>query len=79
MAVTLMTPIELANRLGVTRLTIYRWIKSGRLRTVQIGGKHNSIRIPIDEKELEYGYHQTRAMGGMPDQKALGQTEDQGD
>ena len=33
---------EVAEMLGVTRVTVYRWIKEGKLKSVKIGG---SVRI----------------------------------
>lgn len=35
----LMSPQAVADRLGVARVTVYQWIRRGRLRAVRIGGK----------------------------------------
>ena len=36
------SPITVAKMLEVSRLTVYRWIKSGKLKAVKVGG---SVRI----------------------------------
>ena len=41
-----LSPCEAANELSVTPLTIYRWIKAGRLLASQPGGRHGRLRIP---------------------------------
>jgi|SaaInlV_200m_DNA_2_1039689.scaffolds.fasta_scaffold19603_1 excisionase family DNA binding protein len=47
----LLTPEEVATFLKVSRRTIYRWIRSGELKGVALGGKKKSqrrvtLRIP---------------------------------
>jgi excisionase family DNA binding protein len=39
----LLTPIEAAQYLGVSRWTVYRWVQEGRLEATKIG--KNSLRI----------------------------------
>lgn len=39
---------EVAKRLGVNKITVYRWLKSGKLRYFRIGG----YTIRIKEKDL---------------------------
>ncbi len=45
----LFTPIEAAKRLKIDRITIYRWIKSGRLQAKRLPNG----RIRIEERELD--------------------------
>jgi len=45
----LFTPMEAAKRLKVDRLTIYRWIKSGRLQANRLPDG----RLRIEAKELD--------------------------
>ena len=45
----LFTPIEAAKRLKVDRITIYRWIKSGRLQASRLPDG----RLRIEAKELD--------------------------
>jgi len=45
----LITAKEAAKRLGVDRITIYRWLKSGKLKSYRLAGW--SFRIK--EKDLE--------------------------
>jgi excisionase family DNA binding protein len=42
---------EVAARLGVDPSTVYRWIESGRLPALQLGGRGYTVRV--DERELE--------------------------
>lgn len=42
-------PIELADRLGVDKATVYRAVKRGDVPAVQFGGKGHSILIPEAE------------------------------
>ena len=44
----LLTPAEVAERLKVTRKSVYRWVASGRLRSVKIG---SSVRIYVSSIE----------------------------
>ena len=46
----LLTPDELAERLRVSRWTIYAWISEGRIRGIKIGGG-GLVRIPKSEIE----------------------------
>ena len=45
----LFTPIEAAKQLKVDRITIYRWIKSGRLQANRLPDG----RLRIEAKELD--------------------------
>jgi excisionase family DNA binding protein len=40
---------EAAEKLNVSRASIYRWISEGRVPAVQLGGKGSPIRIPAAE------------------------------
>lgn len=40
------TPAEAAKLLSVAKLTVYNWIKSGKLPAVRLGGK--TLRIELD-------------------------------
>jgi excisionase family DNA binding protein len=42
---------EAAERLNVSRATVYRWIDEGRLPAVQLGGPGAPIRVPAAELE----------------------------
>ena len=43
----LFTPIEAAKRLKIDRITIYRWIKAGRIKAKRLPSSH--LRIGIAE------------------------------
>lgn len=43
---SLLSPREVAQRIGVCRETVYRLIKDGQLHAVRFGG---SIRVPSDQ------------------------------
>lgn len=45
----LLTPNELANALKVDRITIYRWVKGGRIQASKL--PDGQIRIPIEQLE----------------------------
>ena len=46
-----MTKTELAERFGISRQTIYRWIRSGELdRDLSAAGVHYSARAPVATK-----------------------------
>ena len=48
-----MTKTELAERFGISRQTIYRWIRSGELdRDLSAAGVHYSARAPVATKSL---------------------------
>lgn len=40
---------QVAERLGVSRASVYRWITEGRLPAVQLGGSGAPIRVPASE------------------------------
>lgn len=40
---------EAAERLNVSRASVYRWIEEGRLPAVQLGGRGAPIRVLADE------------------------------
>lgn len=44
-----LTVAEVAARLGIDERTVRRWILSGRLPAVQLGGPRAPVRIPSDE------------------------------
>ncbi len=46
-----MTVREAAERLRVTEESVRRWLRSGRLRGVMIGGQRSGYRIPESEVE----------------------------
>jgi excisionase family DNA binding protein len=48
MAVELLTVEQVAERLGVTTDSILRWIKTGELRAMQMGGRAG-WRIAVDD------------------------------
>jgi excisionase family DNA binding protein len=46
----LLKPSEVARILGVHRITMYQWIREGRIRVVRIrSGKRVWLRIPEEE------------------------------
>jgi excisionase family DNA binding protein len=49
---------EAAERLNVSRASVYRWIEEGRLPAVQLGGRGAPLRIP--EAELGEWLNQRR-------------------
>jgi len=49
----LLTPKEAARRLKLDRLTIYRWVKSGRLKAKRLPGGHLRIGIAEIDKILK--------------------------
>ena len=59
-----------ADLFSVNRVTIYRWVKEGRVKAYHIG-KH--IKIPVSEVERlgrEFGFPETICPGGIePKQK----------
>jgi excisionase family DNA binding protein len=42
---------DAAQRLNVSRASLYRWIAEGRVPAVQLGGPGAPLRIPEDELE----------------------------
>lgn len=45
-----MTPQEFADRLGITRLRVYKWLERGHIAAYQIGpDKHPLYLIPKSE------------------------------
>ena len=49
----LLTPNEVAKRLKVDRITIYRWVKSGRLQAKRLPSGHLRIGIAEIDKILK--------------------------
>ena len=47
----LLTIREMALLLKVSRATAYRLVRDGRIRALQLGGPHTSLRV--DRRELE--------------------------
>ncbi len=45
---TLLSPKEFANRLSISRWTVYAWLQEGKIKSVKLG---RLVRIP--EAELE--------------------------
>lgn len=43
----LLTPLEVAEMLNVTRRTVYRWIKAGRMKPQKVGDL--LVQIPVTE------------------------------
>jgi excisionase family DNA binding protein len=54
---------EAAERLNVSRASIYRWIDEGRLPAVQLGGRGAPLRIP--EAELVEWLDERRSFSGV--------------
>ncbi len=56
MAGSLLSANEIARRLSVTPLSVYRWARMGRLRPIRIG---RLLRFPVEEVErfLRSGVH----------------------
>lgn len=48
---SLLSPAEVARRLGVGRMTVYRRIADGSLPAVRISGDAGPLRVPADELE----------------------------
>lgn len=48
---TLLTVDEVADRLGVSRSTVRRKIRSGEIPALQLGGPRSPLRV--DERELQ--------------------------
>ena len=44
----MLSPKEFANRLSISRWTVYAWIQDGRIKSVKIG---RLVRIPASEVE----------------------------
>ena len=42
-----LTPAEFANRLSISRWTVYAWLSEGRIRSVKLGSR--LVRIPEGE------------------------------
>jgi excisionase family DNA binding protein len=53
---------EAAERLNVSRASVYRWVVEGRLPAVQLGGRGAPLRIPSAELERWLG-RQMSTMG----------------
>ena len=63
MADELLTVPEVADRLRMTSMTIYRWIEDGKLPAIQIG-KHYRIRVADLDEMLD----RSRVGGAQEDQ-----------
>jgi len=50
---SLLTITEAAKILGVTRMTIYRWINKGKIRSVSFGTINYIPRQDVEEKKSE--------------------------
>ncbi len=65
----LLTVPEVANRLRMTAMTIYRWIENGKLPAIQVG-KHYRIRAADVDEMLERsrvgGQQPSDPWGGEP-------------
>ncbi|MBT9143406.1 MAG: putative DNA-binding proteinA [Syntrophomonadaceae bacterium] len=52
MVTKLLTPIEVAEVLKIDRITVYRWIKSGRIPAKRLpGGRCAQLRIRAEDVE----------------------------
>ncbi len=40
---------SVADEFGVTRQTVYEWIRLGKIKAVQVGGYKGALRIPQEE------------------------------
>jgi excisionase family DNA binding protein len=56
---------EAAERLNVSRASVYRWAHDGRLPAVQLGGPGSPLRIPADELD-QWLFADLEAPGGPP-------------
>ena len=45
----MLTPKDLAEKLGVNRRQVIRWIKAGKINAIQPGGKKGKYFIPEEE------------------------------
>lgn len=43
------TPDEVAKQLDVSRITVYRWLKSGELESLTIGGRHRITQEQLNK------------------------------
>ena len=67
-----MTKTELAERFGISRQTIYRWIRSGELdRDLSAAGVHYSARAPVATKLDRYRDILVSRLGEYPDLTAV--------
>ena len=67
-----MTKRELAERFGISRQTIYRWIRSGELdRDLSAAGVHYSARAPVATKLDRYRDILVSRLGEYPDLTAV--------
>ena len=46
---------QAAEALGVKRLTVYRWIKSGKIATVEVGGFQVISAAEVERKKAQRG------------------------
>jgi excisionase family DNA binding protein len=49
----LLSPAEVAARLGISRVSVYRKIQSGQLPAVRLGGDAASAPLRVPEQALE--------------------------
>jgi excisionase family DNA binding protein len=60
---------EAAERLNVSRASVYRWIVEGRLPGVRLGGRGSPLRVPAGElEEWLVWSHVTPAERRVPEQ-----------
>ena len=62
---------DAAQRLNVSRASLYRWIAEGRVPAVQLGGPGAPLRIPEDELE-QWLYEPPTARGATGSMGAAG-------
>jgi excisionase family DNA binding protein len=64
---------EAAERLNISRASVYRWIEEGRLPAIQLGGRGAPLRIPAAELERWLGRQMsTVGSGSCADPPPLG-------
>ena len=51
---TFMTPEQVATRLQVTRLTVYEWLRSGRLPGVRLGNRIRELREQVGDNRTAH-------------------------
>lgn len=64
---------EAAERLNVSRASVYRWIDEGRLPAVQLGGRGAPIRVPAAELESWICSMSTSGGGSFVDSPGVGE------
>ena len=53
MTMKYLTISQTSNMLGVSRMTIYNWIKSGKIDFIEIDGGNNYVSYAIPASEVE--------------------------